>query len=135
MELKDFIGEHLLSGVDFETTRVKEIWGDEYEDCQAVNFVLDGKTYTAIEDPSDGYRSSMREIKESATVVKNIFTPCRVLGRMKNDSDYETHDIVEFLDLSTGKTILEVGTGNTADYYPYWVATFTPENMAINAGK
>lgn len=125
MELKDFVGEHFLTGVDF----------DSYEDCQAVNFILDGQTYTAIEDPNDGYRSNMREIKESAVLVRNIFTPCRVLGRMKDDSDYEQNDVIEFIDLSTGKIVLEVGTGNTDDYYPYWVATFTPENMAINAGK
>jgi hypothetical protein len=135
MELKDFIGEHLLTGVDFETEKVKESWGDGYEDCNAVNFILDGKTYTAIEDPDDGYRSHMREIKESAAVVKNVFTPCRVLGKMKYDSDYEKNEVIEFIDLSTGKKVLSIGTENTDDYYPYWVAEFTPENMAVNAPK
>lgn len=31
--------------------------------------------------------------------------------------------------------ILEVGTANTDDYYPYYVANWNPENMHINEGK
>ena len=135
MELKDLVGLHKLSGVDMNSEMVKREWGDDFEDCQVINFVLDRKTYTAIEDPSDGYRSSMREIKQSKVVVKNTFAPVHVMGIMRGKSDYNENDVVDFYDTKNGKVILSVGTENTNDYYPCFVAEFTPENMAINEGK
>ncbi len=134
MELKELVGEHVLSGVDMSTKSIQQ-YGERYEDCQVINFVLDGKTYTAIEDPEDGYRSCMNEIKESEEPVSNVFEGQRVLAKMRDDDRYETNDVLELVDLQTGKVVLSVGTGNTDDYYPYWVAEFTPENMGINTGS
>ena len=54
MELQELVGLHKLSGVDMSNEKIKEEWGDSFEDCQVINFILDKKTYTAIEDPSDG---------------------------------------------------------------------------------
>ena len=54
---------------------------------------------------------------------------------MKDDSDWEKNDIIQFIDATTGKIVLEVGTDNTAYYYPYCVLHWSPENLAINAGK
>ena len=130
MELQDLIGKHKLSGVDFSTETIKEEGWYE-ENCQVVNFVLDGKTYTAIEDPEDGYRSCMREIKVSNRRVGNMFEPIDVVGKMKAAGTY-TNDTIEFIDVITGKVVLEIGTDNWDDYYPYWVANFQPENMCIN---
>jgi len=59
MELKDLAGEHILTGVDFENETIEKY-------CEAVNFILDNETYTAIQDPNDGYRSCMREIINSS---------------------------------------------------------------------
>jgi hypothetical protein len=131
MELKDFLGEHLFSGVDFNTENIKRQYGDDFEDCQCVNFIVDGKTYTAIEDPEDGYRSCMREVKESTAVVKNTFEPVRVLGMMKRDGDYHKNDVLELVSLKNGLVIFEVGTENTDDYYPCWIAKFSPENLSV----
>ena len=58
MELKDLVGLHELSGVD-TTTEMIETWGENY----VVRFVLDGKTYKAIEDPEDGYRSHCKDLE------------------------------------------------------------------------
>jgi hypothetical protein len=52
---------------------------------------------------------------------------------MRENDKYEEHDILDLIDVVTGKVVLSVGTGNTDDYYPYWVAEFTPENMGANA--
>ena len=49
MELKDLVGEHILSGVDFESSN-QQVYSDLYRDCEIVNFVLDGETYTAIQE-------------------------------------------------------------------------------------
>jgi len=133
IELKDLVGEHLLTGVDFETTRVEEWEGsNSFQDAQCVNFTLDGITYTAIEDPEDGYRSAMRELKVSAVPTTNTFAPVRVLGQMKPDEGLQANDVLELLDCETGKTVLEIGTENTNVYYPCFVASFTPEAMACN---
>jgi hypothetical protein len=56
IELENLIGEHLLSGVD-------NIQVDETEPIDAILFILDGVTYMAIEDPDDGYRSMLAELK------------------------------------------------------------------------
>lgn len=131
MELKDLVGLHELSGVDFSTEAIKQ-WGNKYEDCETVSFVLDDTVYTAIEDPDDGYRSSMREIRVGDVKVKNVFAPVNVLARMQKMSNRYADsvlDILELLSLRTGKVILAVGTDNEDDYYPMWVASFHPENI------
>lgn len=134
MELKDLVGEHELSGVDTTTEKVKQ-YGDYYEDCEVVRFVIDGKTYKATEDPDDGYRSYMKELEVTDEKVTNVFPPQKVIGKMKADSDWETNDTIQFIDAVTGKVVLEVGTDNTDDYYPYCVLHWSPENLAVNVGR
>lgn len=131
IELKDLCGEHLLTGVDRSIETIEE-YGNRYGDCEVLNFTLDGKTYTACEDPSDGYRSNMRYLRVSDKPTTNNFQPVKVVGRMKENDSYQINDVLQLVDAVTGKTVLEVGTGNTDDYYPYWVAGFSPENMACN---
>jgi hypothetical protein len=133
MELKELVGLHKLTGVDMDSVSVNT-WGSKFEDCQVINFILDGRTYTATEEPDDGYRSNMRDIVPSDYKVKNKFKPCKVLGKMREDNKYFTNEILDLIDVKTGKVVLSVGTENTDDYYPCWVAEFTPENMAINTG-
>ena len=48
MELKDLIGLHELSGVDITTEKHSDYYCDD-ADCSVVKFVLDGKTYKAVE--------------------------------------------------------------------------------------
>ena len=134
MELKDLVGEHELSGVDTTTERVKQ-YGDYYEDCEVVRFVIDGKTYKATEDPDDGYRSYLKDLEVTNEKVTNSFPPQKVIGKMKDDSDWEKNDTIQFIDTTTGKVVLEVGTDNTDDYYPYCFLRWSPENLGINAGK
>ena len=132
VELEDLIGDHVLSGVDFDSTKVSG-WNG-FEDCQVINFVLDDKTYTAIEDPGDGYRSSMDKLFESGVEVKNMFAGQPVFCSMRPESQYGKDRILDMLDKSTGKVVLSVGTDDRDGYYPVWVADFNPENMAINSG-
>ena len=54
---------------------------------------------------------------------------------MKDDSDWEKNDTIQFIDVVTGKVVLEVGTDITDDYYPYCVLRWSPQNLAINVGK
>lgn len=131
VELKDLCGEHVLTGVDRTNQIFKSYGGDE--DSQVINFTLDGKTYTAAENPDDGYRSCMRYCAVSDEPTKNVFAPVRVVGRLKEQGgDDEAPNVLQLFDVVTGKLVLEVGTEYADSYYPSWVACFSPENMAIN---
>jgi hypothetical protein len=135
MELKDLVGGHLLDAVDFSNEQVKT-WGDRFEASEVMRFRLDGKVYTATEDPSDGYRSSMQDIAVGDRPMTNTFEPLRVTGRHRTKNAYnDEDDVLELIDVVTGKIVIEVGTSNSDDYYPSFVAAFHPEAMAHNAGK
>lgn len=43
-------------------------------------------------------------------------------------------ELLVFVSRATNKPVCVFGTGNTDDYYPYFVAKFHPENMGINGG-
>lgn len=131
MELKDLVGLHKLSGVDTATETVK-LYAEE---CNVVRFVLDGITYKAVEDPDDGYRSHCGELIVCKEPITNNFPPQVVMAKMKDNQEYSVNDTLQFIDVITGKTVLEIGTDNTDDYYPYCVMNWNPENLAINTGR
>lgn len=125
--LKDLVGKHVLTGVDSYSKLVDSFY--EKVDANCISFILDGRTYTAVEDPDDGYRSSMQSIFIDKVKVKNTFPEVQVLCVMKENSNWEENDILSVIDVDTGALILEVGTGNTDDYYPYFVGNWYPENI------
>lgn len=122
---ESLIGPHMLDGVDFSTGSVKQDWGDGFEDCQVMRFRLDGIVYAAIEDPSDGYRSTMRELVVSSAPMKNTFAPIAVECRMRASEEYQVDEVMEAV-TPDGVALLEFGTANTDDYYPYYVANWNP---------
>jgi hypothetical protein len=127
------LGNHVLSG--FDNTIEKEqndSWSDTF---QVVKFVLDGKTYKASEDPADGYRSYLNDLIIINEKITNTFPPHDVIGKMIADNPSQINDIIEFIDILTNKTVLEIGTADTDDYYPYCVMKWSPENLAINNCK
>lgn len=127
VQLTDLVGEGFLTGAEFGSVTIQRWCGDE--SAGTISFTLDGVTYTAQEDPDDGYRSAMESLKASVQPLKNFFAPVRVIGRMEADTEYENNDVLQLINAATGEIILEVGTGNTGDYYPYFVARFNPENI------
>ena len=137
MELKDLVGEHLLDAVDFSNEQIPR--GSYFEACQVMRFRLDGVVYTVIENPGDGYRSSMEEILVSEGVeMRNVFEPLRVVGSHSSRPKkprYLYDDILELVDAETGLTVVEVGTEDVASYYPVFVAAFHPEAMCYNVGR
>lgn len=130
MQLKDLVGKRMLSGYDTFMIKATNSWG---EDANSAYFILDGVTYQATEDPSDGYRSTMEEliIVENAT-IRNTFPPQEVIGEMIPDSYGDKNDVIQFTDAKTGEVVLELGTSNVDDYYPYCVMNWYPQNLAIN---
>ena len=130
IELKTLVGFHTLYGVDGVKHSIDGL--DRYDESQVVNFDLDGVTYSAIEDPEDGYRSMLDKLIVSNESISNRFPGCKVLGSYDSNS---VDDILEFRDVTTGKVVLRIGTENTDDYYPNFIGVFIPENMLINADK
>lgn len=134
VELTDLVGAGKLDAVDFGTESRKR-WNDDYEDCQVCRFRLNGTVYVAVEDPDDGYRSNLGELLvQRGAKLSNVFQKCKVVGVYREGDWRRKKDIVEFIDTTTGKVVLEIGTDNTDDYYPSFVASFHPENMASNVG-
>lgn len=122
----------MLSGVDTGYMVVEDGWGNE-QDCQFVKFTLDGVHYMAVEDPDDGYRSRCRDLAVSDEPPKYSFPPQTMICYMKeNGDDGYANDILIMQDGLTGEIVLEVGTGDYNDYYPYCHLMYYPEGMACN---
>ena len=121
--------EHYLSGVDQGVIPPRGSY--DSEDANCLVFVLDDVAYWAIEDPQDGYRSALEDIAVSpAFLVRNRFAPVAVTGSLDNDVQ---RSVLALRDKANGNVILEVGTGEVDDWYPYYVANWSPENLSVNA--
>jgi hypothetical protein len=133
--LEKLTGLHTLSGV--ETGFMDD--EKEYEgmvSCNYISFILDGKKYTAVEDPLDGYRSSMDRLIVDKGKLKNTFPDTQVLVVFTKDNRYFiSNSLVCFYAIDNAQIVLEVGTETVDDYYPSFVASFHPENLPVNAGK
>ncbi|MDE7398956.1 MAG: hypothetical protein K2N06_05445 [Oscillospiraceae bacterium] len=120
--LESLCGEHTFSGCELI----------EEDGCGVCLFTLDNITYKAIEDPDDGYRSFCNDIQISEQKPNCTFPGIRVLYHMMEDDNWGCNNVLVIRDILNGKIILEVGTKNTGDYYPYCHFHYTPENMACN---
>lgn len=129
-KLKEFTGIHILTGCQYGTMPKKD---DQESDPNTLDFILDGRVFSVVENPDDGYRSMMDEIIENrlGVQIKNTFVPCEVAGVFRK-GDVE---IIDFYDTTTGRIVMSIGTEKTDVYYPCFVGVFHPENMAINKDK
>ena len=112
--MKRLVGEHLLTAVAYG------------KDGNGV-FKLDGVTFEAVEDPDDGYRSYMDELKIANAIPDMYEIP--VLVSLDDEGD---HNIIEMRDRRNGKTVLIVGTEDVTDYYPCYVFDYQPKNIFEN---
>lgn len=100
-----------------------------------IAFTLDGQTYAAIQDLNDGYRSCLDKILslDKDAYMSTHIPPTKVRAAYATDRPCK---VINFVDVITGETVLEVGTDNSDDYhYPFFVASFYPQNLAANQGK
>jgi len=136
MKLKELVGIKKLDAVDFSTESIKN-WGDDYEDCCVCRFRLDGIVYVAVEDPDDGYRSSMKDLAiDDSAKMKNVFPQIDVRCEYRGKSnEYDGADVLELVDIKTEGIVLEVGTENTDDYYPWFTAKFHPKTICLNSAS
>lgn len=132
-QLSDFDGKEFeLTGVETGSVGVKvDAYGRSMaEPANTITFILDGVAYQALEDESDGYRSSMESLTiVDAKDVTNRFPPCVVRGQMGGGSQSE---ILYLVSVESGQNVIEVGTDNSDDYYPNFVGNFDPTAMPVN---
>jgi hypothetical protein len=134
MELQDLVGEHTLDAVDFETEKIST-WGEHFEDANVIRFRLDGVVYVAVEDPEDGYRSCLGELKLADTSsMTSVFPPIKVIGEYSDYGEESDETVLRLKDVITKETVVEVGTDYSADYYPSFVSYFNPGAMITNKG-
>lgn len=133
MQLKNLVGDHVFSGIETGTRKFEHEWGGP-DERNYVKFILDGVTYMAVEDPDDGYRSYMEELKIVDEPCKTKLPDIPVRCEHVSSGLYNcTNDLLEFYDKTNNKLFLVIGTENTDDYYPYCLFKYEPENLAINA--
>jgi hypothetical protein len=133
MTLEDLKGNHILSGIEVGTRKIKVFSWEE--DCNYIKFILDGTTYLAVENPDDGYRSYMEELQIVDEKCEVKLPDIEVCCHMRENGKYEENDILVFIDSVNGEEILVIGTGNTDDYYPYCVMEYSPEKMHCNIDR
>ena len=138
IRLEYLVGDRVMTGYREYIAKPDE--DDYYDtDSQIVEFVLNGFTYRATEDPDDGYRSSMSKIERFQTPFPkgNIFEGIEVSCKMRtyDEDNYGGNNILEITDKITDKIILSIGTDNCDDYYPMFVHSWNPEDMSLNMNK
>ena len=88
-------------------------------------FKIDDLVFEALEDPNDGYRSSL-----GAVVVTddNGNYHKRPLAKVKMIYDDSGEDLLhKLIDVDTNHLWLTIGTGEFGDYYPYFMFRFNPD--------
>lgn len=132
VSLSSLIGLHTLTAVEYGS-----VLNEDNERCNTFSFTLGGKTYTALEDPQDGYRSCMQQLTVSKQYLCNLIPPTRVLTVYGVEDKYTeaSQRLLWFYSVETGKVVLEVGTDWSCGYYPTFVANFRPRNLPCNTKK
>jgi hypothetical protein len=80
-------------------------------------------TFEAIEDPNDGYRSMMEEIRV-VTDGSGIFFRYPI-ARVRIERVQDSFAGYLLRDVARDHVWLKVGTSNTGDYYPYFTFDYT----------
>lgn len=109
---------------------MEELVGKEFDFYGVDNqvFKLDDIVYEALEDEADGYRSCLDSVvvKDPAEFI--LFrTPIARVRVEDSDNDPGDFEGLRLVDTVDGHVWLRLGTGNTSDYYPYFVFDYYPK--------
>jgi hypothetical protein len=123
--LDSLVGSHAIDGRAEFVGHIDN--GYCAEDAAVFVLRLDDKLYWFQEDPGDGYRSGLayarictsEELPPGSLIE---FAPIGIRVELRDDGQETICGIVE----STDSQLFEVGTFNTDDYYPSFVASWTP---------
>lgn len=128
MYLNDFVGEYVLTYVPN-----LDIPHPTDRDASGISFQLNNTNITIFEDPDDGYRSHAGELITTEGYVPSVgHIPEWIHEKVICTYCGNCEDILEVRSVVTGGILLRVGTENTDDYYPWFVAQWSPENLSKN---
>ena len=129
LSIDDIQGDFMLSGVEFGLLPGGE---EKYDDCNTITIILDDIPLTFVEDPDDGYRSTLDRVFVGGD-VRNKFQPIAIhIEYSENSQDHSECQLLYGYDIKSNKECLIIGTDNTDDYYPLYVAEWKPENLYVN---
>lgn len=123
----DFLeGDHALEGVWSHAIDIANISTstDYYYNENTINafsILLDGVTFTAIEDPVDGYRSIFGKFLINKVKMTNTFNPIKVSIKVETEGDFDGIEIRH-----KEKIISRIGTDYYDSYYPCFVGGWIP---------
>lgn len=120
---KKLCGKHVLSGVSRNYTA---------HDAECIDFIIDGKTYRAVEDPQDGYRSCLKGIEIANEKIPANIPDTEVVVSYDTDDDCQ---ILRFYETKYGKEVLAIGTRYVSDTYPVCTFQYSPENLPCNVNR
>lgn len=129
IKLSDLVGWFDLTGVDYTTTKALNSWSDD-DDAQVMTLILNGISFSFIEDPDDGYRSTLDSvIVGEFQEIENTFPPIKVyFTHVDEEQEHMIYGYVNTMD----KYILRIGTDHTDDYYPTYTAEWNPKILEDN---
>lgn len=139
ISLQDLTGRHILTGWGREMGSIsyRRITSARPEYTpEKFYFTLDGITFVAEEDPDDGYRSLLGSIHNLDVVPELLPQSYTQIPYVEVVCDFgilpQHEEILYMDDAVTGKTIVELGTDYTDNYYPCFIANIYPENIHYN---
>lgn len=125
IEYEELTGIHYLTGMSTKKIKYRG------EETTCVLFTLDGKTYTAIADSSDGYGSYLRGVYLSKGEPPVKFPPLKVNVL---HTDGECENMLKFYDYYTCGIVLQIGTeyNEICGWYPTAILRTLLGNMKYN---
>ncbi len=92
-------------------------------------FKLEQFVFEAVEDPDDGYRSCMQEVRMKDDTEGLIFftTPLARVRVTENSDSVDDFDGYALVDVKDGHEWLVFGTSESSDYYPSFIFCYTPK--------
>lgn len=87
-------------------------------------------TFEAVEDPEDGYRSMMDEVKLVTGEPPGIYfaTAIAAVVPVESPGDVDGYDLV---DIFNGHVWLRFGTNDRDEYYPTFVFDYVPSGAEV----
>ena len=127
-QLSDLVGEHTMEAVPRLDVR------HPFDpDASGAAFTLSGNTYLVFEDPYDGYRSMASPLLGfighayqlgGSGNTEYLRPPLKVFCTMEGEGS----GVLTMRD-ERGQVVFEIGTNNADDYYPSYIARWSPPSV------
>ena len=117
---KDLYGIHILSGCEYSFDK---------NGFSSLKFILDETTYEAVEDPHDGYRSSLGGVYRTTENCKLNIPDIKVEIMKCPEDDLDGIQFVVRENDYSARNVITIGTDHYDAWYPCAVMNFSPENF------